>query len=122
MSLVTCLAFAVYMESKSEPIKGQEAVAEVVMNRTTHPQYPDNPCSVVKQKGQFSWYSSRTNITKEPINADKEQWQTAKRIAEKTLVRKTNHTNGSLFFNTVNLGVRYKTKNKACRIGSHLFY
>lgn len=66
MSITTCLAFVVYMESKSEPIKGQESVAEVVLNRSQSGKYPRNPCDVIKQRGQFSWYSHKLDITKEP--------------------------------------------------------
>lgn len=122
MSLATCLAFAIYMESKSEPIKGQEAVAEVVLNRSKSNNYPDNPCDVIRQKGQFSWYRRNIDITKEPKKFDKEQWGRAKDIAHKSLNNKTNYTKGSLFFNTRNLGVRYKTKVKPCVIGNHIFY
>lgn len=122
MSLATCLAFAIYMESKSEPIKGQQAVAEVVLNRAKDSRFPDNLCDVVRQKGQFSWYSRKLDITNKPKAVNKEQWEIAHRVAQEQLVRKTNYTNGSVFFNTRNLGVRYKTNNKACRIGNHLFY
>ena len=122
MSLVTCLAFAVYMESKSEPIKGQEAVAEVILNRSRSDKYQNDVCSVIKQRGQFSWYNGRTNINRKPQGSNDAQWQTALSVAKTTLDGKTNHTRGSLFFNTTNLGVRYKTKNKACKIGNHLFY
>lgn len=122
MSIATCLAFVVYMESKSEPIKGQESVAEVVLNRSKSGNYPDNPCDVIKQKGQFSWYSRKLDITKEPHKYNKEQWKLATSVANKVLKNKTNHTKGSLFFNTKDLGVRYKTKVKPCVIGNHIFY
>lgn len=122
MSIATCLAFVVYMESKSEPIKGQESVAEVVLNRSQSGKYPSNPCDVIKQRGQFSWYSHKLNITKEPKKVNKEQWKTATEVANKVLNNKTNNTKGSLFFNTRNLGVRYKTKVKPCVIGNHIFY
>jgi len=46
---LTCLTQAVYFEARSEPIEGQEAVAQVVMNRTRLPQYPKQVCDVVFQ-------------------------------------------------------------------------
>ncbi|HEY1448079.1 MAG TPA: cell wall hydrolase [Caulobacteraceae bacterium] len=49
---LTCLAQAVYFEARSEGEDGQEAVAQVVMNRTRLPQYADTVCGVVYQGGE----------------------------------------------------------------------
>ncbi|MDE2489009.1 MAG: cell wall hydrolase [Alphaproteobacteria bacterium] len=46
---VHCLAQAVYYESAREPLRGQEAVAQVVINRVRHPAYPKSICGVVYQ-------------------------------------------------------------------------
>jgi spore germination cell wall hydrolase CwlJ-like protein len=45
----TCLAQAVYFEARDQPTKGQEAVAQVVLNRVFSPYYPKDVCSVVYQ-------------------------------------------------------------------------
>jgi spore germination cell wall hydrolase CwlJ-like protein len=50
-----CLANAVYFESRGEPIKGQLAVADVVLNRAASGRYPADLCDVVTQKAQFSF-------------------------------------------------------------------
>lgn len=50
-----CLAKAVYFEARSEPIEGQLAVAEVVMNRAASGRYPTDLCAVITQKAQFSF-------------------------------------------------------------------
>ena len=50
-----CLAGAVYFESKGEPLSGQLAVADVIINRTKSGRFPSSICSVVKQPGQFSF-------------------------------------------------------------------
>ena len=50
-----CLANAVYFEARSEPIEGQLAVAEVVMNRAASGRYPADLCAVITQKAQFSF-------------------------------------------------------------------
>jgi spore germination cell wall hydrolase CwlJ-like protein len=50
-----CLAKAVYFESRGEPIEGQLAVAEVVMNRAASGRYPASLCEVITQKAQFSF-------------------------------------------------------------------
>ena len=50
-----CLATAVYFESMGEPLQGQLAVAQVVINRAQSGRYPTSWCGVVKQKAQFSF-------------------------------------------------------------------
>ena len=44
-----CLANAVYFKSRSEPVRGQIAVAQVVMNRAFSGFYPNDVCGVVYQ-------------------------------------------------------------------------
>ncbi|MGZ8312218.1 MAG: cell wall hydrolase [Allosphingosinicella sp.] len=50
-----CLANAVYFEARGEPIEGQLAVAEVVLNRARSGRYPPTICQVVTQPWQFSF-------------------------------------------------------------------
>ncbi len=50
-----CLAEAIYFEARGEPLDGQLAVGEVIINRTTSGHYPSDYCSVVTQPGQFSF-------------------------------------------------------------------
>ena len=52
---ILCLSLAIFHESRGESKKAQYAVAEVIHNRTKHPDYPDSYCAVIKQKGQFSF-------------------------------------------------------------------
>jgi len=42
-----CLAEAIYYEARSEPLAGQKAVAEVVLNRIKSKHYPNTVCGVV---------------------------------------------------------------------------
>lgn len=44
-----CLSQAVYYEAAREPLEGQQAVAQVVLNRVRHPAYPKSVCGVVYQ-------------------------------------------------------------------------
>ncbi|MDO6482074.1 cell wall hydrolase [Shimia thalassica] len=44
-----CLAEALYFEARGESVKGQFAVAEVIMNRVDHDYYPASLCGVIKQ-------------------------------------------------------------------------
>ncbi|TCL08628.1 cell wall hydrolase [Shimia isoporae] len=46
---LVCLAEALYFEARGEGVKGQFAVAEVIMNRAEHGSFPDSVCGVIKQ-------------------------------------------------------------------------
>lgn len=124
---ILCLALAIFHEARGEPIRGQKMVAEVVLNRTKHPNYPNSVCSVVKQPRQFSWVNKNVSLSNPPkiiytnVQAQK-SWEQAKEIARSQLKNKTNYTNGAVYFNTTRLGVRYKTKTTPCRVGNHIFY
>lgn len=50
-----CLAGAVYFEARGEPLTGQLAVAQVIINRTEDGRFPRSYCGVVAQPGQFSF-------------------------------------------------------------------
>lgn len=44
-----CLTEAIYFEARGEPVEGQAAVAEVILNRVDSPRHPDTVCAVVNQ-------------------------------------------------------------------------
>lgn len=44
-----CLAEALYFEARGESVRGQFAVAEVILNRVASPAYPATVCGVVHQ-------------------------------------------------------------------------
>jgi hypothetical protein len=50
-----CLAGAVYFEARGEPLAGQLAVAQVIINRAEDNRFPRSYCGVVAQPGQFSF-------------------------------------------------------------------
>ncbi|MBL4740687.1 MAG: cell wall hydrolase [Sneathiella sp.] len=56
-----CLTQAVYFEARGEPLIGQVAIAEVVLNRVFDSKYPNDACEVVfqnqhkKNRCQFSF-------------------------------------------------------------------
>ena len=83
-----CLAEAVYFEARGEPYQGQEAVAQVVMNRVFSGYYPHDVCGVVYQTQhrhpacQFTFACEGKDLNKidEP-----DMWEQAKEIAKDTL-------------------------------------
>src|SRR5205807_10492687 len=82
-----CLANAVYFESRSEPVRGQIAVAQVVMNRAFSGYYPGDVCGVVYQNAhrhlacQFTFACDGIP----DVVTDQESWTRAQRIARETL-------------------------------------
>ena len=46
---LTCLSEALYFEARGESVKGQFAVAEVIMNRVDDRRYPGTVCGVINQ-------------------------------------------------------------------------
>ena len=57
---LNCLAIGVYYESKGEPLEGQLAVAEVILNRAKSGRFPASVCGVLTQRGQFSFVRKGT--------------------------------------------------------------
>ncbi len=83
-----CLTKAVYFESRGEAVRGQIAVAQVIMNRVFSPFYPNDVCGVVTQRNsrgcQFSYNCDGiANVVTEPS-----AWVRAKHIAHDMLVGK----------------------------------
>jgi len=82
-----CLANAIYFESRSEPGRGQMAVAQVVLNRAFSGFYPNDICGVVYQNAgrhlacQFTFACDGKS---KAIN-ERGAWARANRIAKQTL-------------------------------------
>lgn len=86
-----CLAEAVYFEARSEPVEGQAAVAQVVLNRVKSGLYPSSICGVVYQNRhrhlacQFTFACEGKALR---IN-DSDSWDRAKRVASAVLEGRT---------------------------------
>lgn len=115
-----CLAVVIFMESRGEPVKSQYMVAEVVHNRVNHEAFPNDYCSVIKQKSQFSFYKGSTSL--KPPKHEKEAWEKSVEVAKNFSKNKTNYTNGATYFNHSRMGVRFKTNVKPQKCGKHIFY
>lgn len=119
-----CLAQAVYHEARGESVRGQFAVAEVILNRVDSPAYPRSVCSVVHQGGGGGCQFSYTCDGKPDATADRGAWLQAGKIARLMLDGAPRAlTQGATHFHTV--GVRPSWANRFARtaaIGAHLFY
>lgn len=115
-SALMCLALTVHFESRGEPIKGQYAVAEVVMNRAEKRNL--TVCQVVKQKGQFSWLPKWNR----KLPTHNKHWEQSVSIAETVLKGKvTNYTKGSSYFRHKS-GLNRSIMVSPIIIGNHVFY
>jgi spore germination cell wall hydrolase CwlJ-like protein len=83
----TCLAQAVYYEARSEPLGGQEAVAQVVLNRVNDPHYPKSVCGVVYQTNRSGRVCQFTFACDGSMNRAprSESWSVAQMVAERAL-------------------------------------
>ena len=113
-----CLAGAIYFESKGEPLTGQLAVAEVIINRAKSGRFPANVCAVVKQRGQFSFVRGGQIPN---INAGT-AYRTAIAVAKVALADAWNSpADKALYFNTPDRRPSVRAI-KVASIGNHIFY
>jgi hypothetical protein len=82
-----CLAQAIYFEARAEPVRGQQAVAQVVLNRVFSPYYPKDVCSVVYQNAHRHLSCQFTFACDGKPEAIRERgsWARANRIARQAL-------------------------------------
>lgn len=119
-----CLTKALYFEARGESLKGQFAVAEVILNRADSPRFPGSVCGVVNQAGggscQFSFVcDGRTDVMRERAAIDR-----AKRIARVMLDGAPRAlTSGATYFHakSVRPGWAHRFPRTAA-IGAHMFY
>lgn len=123
-----CLATAIYHEARGETLKGQFAVAEVIMNRVGSRKFPNTICGVVFQGVkagryggcQFSFACDRKpDALRNGAAAD-----LARRIAQ--VMADGGHrglTSGALYFHTTAVNPSWSRRfTQTTQIGAHLFY
>ena len=114
-----CLASAVYFESRGEPLDGQLAVAEVILNRVKSGRFRSTICDVVKQPSQFSFV--RRGVIPQP-KRETAAWQRAVAIAHIALNDLADVTGeNSLFFHATYVNPGWG-RPRIAKIGNHIFY
>ena len=111
-----CLASAVYFESRGEPLEGQLAVAQAILNRVQSGRYASSICGVIAQRGQFSFDRSRTP-------AQGTDWRKAigiARIAAADMWREI--APRAISFHAARLSPGWRGKTRIAQIGNHVFY
>jgi spore germination cell wall hydrolase CwlJ-like protein len=118
-SEMQCLAGAIYFESKGEPLAGQLAVAEVIINRSQSGRYPRTLCGVVKQPSQFSFVRGG-RIPAAP--RDSAHWRKAVAIAHIAMKDLADSpAPKALSFHATRVSPNWNMKRVA-RVGNHVFY
>lgn len=115
-----CLAAGIYFESKSEPLAGQLAVGDVIVNRANSGgRFPSTYCGVLFQRGQFSFVRGKSWPR---IARGGKQWKTAVAIAKIVHQNlKDSAVGEALFFHARRVSPRWRLKRVAA-VGNHIFY
>ena len=138
---VHCLALNIYFEARVDHTAGQAAVADVVLNRVLHQDYPNTICEVIyegpvskwwkekhgkdvplRNRCQFSWYcDGKSDVPKE-----KKIYKKFLNVAEAILNNEIpfmDITDGALFYHADYVTPGWaKSKTKTVEIQDHIFY
>lgn len=119
-----CLRKAIYFEARGESVKGQFAVAEVILNRADSGRYPASVCGVVNQRGNGGCQFSYTCDGRADSMRDPEAIDRAGRIARVMLDGAPRAlTLGAMFFHTTGVRPDWSRRfDRTATIGAHLFY
>lgn len=122
-----CLASGIYFEARGEPVKGQAAVAQVILNRVRNPAYPNSICGVVYQNKRWRnrcQFSFACDGIRDRVKS-RHHWSVAKDVAMAT-------TAGKIWLKEVGSSTHYhatyvrpkwaRTMKRVGRIGLHIFY
>ena len=116
-----CLAEAVYFEARGEGRDGQQAVAQVVLNRVRHPAFPKSICAVVHQRSvggcQFSFACDDRQAAVNSV-----AWRRAETVAAAALHGAVMAAVGdATHFQTAHSSP-FAGLLKVAQIGAHVFY
>ena len=122
-----CLAEAVYFEARGESVRGQAAVAQVVLNRVRNPAYPNTICNVVYQNTNWinhCQFSFACDGRKHRVT-EMAHWKVAQQVAKAVSA-------GQIWLPDVGSATHYHaiyvhpnwahTMIKVNKIGLHVFY
>ncbi|MFA3916019.1 cell wall hydrolase [Ruegeria hyattellae] len=121
-----CLAEALYFEARGETVKGQFAVAEVILNRVESSRFPDSVCGVINQ-GTGRKYQCQFTYTcdghKEVI-AEKQAYARVSKIARAAIDGVSGSlTDGATHYHTTSVNPKWaRVYKRTAKIGVHLFY
>ncbi|QDH72588.1 cell wall hydrolase [Brevundimonas sp. M20] len=121
-----CLTQAIYYEAALEPTEGQEAVAQVILNRVRDPNYANTVCGVVFEGAervtgcQFS-FTCDGALSQAPVAW---AWERARKVADRALAGHVSARVGTATHYHADYVHPWwaPTLNKLTQIGAHIFY
>ena len=123
-----CLSEALYFEARGETVKGQFAVAEVIMNRVSSSSFPGTLCGVIKQ-GTGRKYQCQFTYNCDgykDIIAEHQAFRRVSKVARAALDEAEGVgglTDGATYYHSTAVRPAWARRFKqTARIGVHLFY
>ena len=122
-----CLAEGIYFEARGEPRRGQVAVAQVIMNRVNHDEFPDTICGVVYQNQHWRnrcQFSFACDGIPERVN-ERGSWDVAEGVARQVLEGRNliDTIEESTHYHATYVRPRWAPRMiRLDRIGLHIFY
>ena len=122
-----CLAEGIYFEARGEDVKGQAAVAQVILNRVRNPTYPSTICGVVYQnrswrnRCQFSFACDGTR----PRVRSQHHYRVAQEVGMAVTAGKVfiPEVGSSTHYHATYVNPRWaRSMEKMKKIGLHIFY
>lgn len=121
-----CLSEALYFEARGETVKGQFAVAEVILNRVDSPRYPNTICGVINQ-GTGAKYACQFTYTcdgRAEVIAEPRAFERVGKVASiMAKGAKRPLTKGATHYHTHAVNPRWaRVFPRTAEIGFHYFY
>ena len=122
-----CLAEGIYFEARGEPRRGQVAVAQVIMNRVNHDEFPDTICGVVYQNQHWRnrcQFSFACDGVPERIT-ERQAWAESQDVARQVLEERDliDTITESTHYHATYVRPRWAPRMiRLDRIGLHIFY
>lgn len=121
-----CLSEALYFEARGESVKGQFAVAEVILNRVASQAYPDDVCGVIHQ-GTGRKYQCQFTYTCDGIPErihEPDAFEQVSKVAYVSLKGvAASLTDGATHYHTKHVSPSWSRKfPRTATIGVHHFY
>jgi hypothetical protein len=121
-----CLSEALYFEARGETLKGQIAVAEVILNRVASQRFPDTVCAVINQ-GTGRKYACQFTYTcdgRPEHITEPAAFQRVGKVARMMLDGAPRRlAGGATYYHTTAVRPRWAQRfERTTKLGVHLFY
>lgn len=122
-----CLSEALYFEARGETLRGQFAVAEVILNRKDSRAFPDTVCGVINQGTGGKKYACQFSYNcdgKAEVITERKAYERVAKVARIMLDGEARVlTKGATYYHTTSVSPSWARKfTQTALIGVHKFY